>query len=72
MTSVPLFTILRVILNVIVLSSPHPCGDWMVHYLPMKPVSPDAVRMDPYRDQGCIIRYKSYELAIPGPDFKGV
>lgn len=66
------FTILRIILDVIVLSSPYQCGDWMVEYLPLKPMNPEIVRMDPYGDHGCIIRYRSPELAIPGPEFKGV
>lgn len=66
------FRILRIILDVIVLSSPQPCGDWMLDHLPLKPASLDEVRMDPYGDHACIIRYRSPELAIPGPEFKGV
>jgi hypothetical protein len=66
------FTILRIILDVIVMTSPYPCADWMRDYLPLKPQSPEFVRLDPYEDGGCIIRYRSPELAIPGPEFKGV
>ncbi len=66
------FHILRIILDVVVLTAPHQCADWMKDYLPLKPMNPDVVRMDPYGEHGCIIRYRSSELAIPGAEFKGV
>ena len=66
------FQILRIILDVVVITTPYPCGDWMRDYLPLKPTNPEVVRLDPYEETGCIIRYRSSELAIPGPEFKGV
>ena len=65
------YTLLRVILDVVVLHVPYDCAPWMIEHLPFKPANPEMVRLDPTPEPGtCIIRYRSSEIELP-PDFRG-
>lgn len=61
---------LRIVLDVIVLQTPHPCSPEIDDRLPVPPV-PGAVIAKRQLEDGCIVSYRTTIIKMPA-DWRGV